>query len=107
MNENGNVFFEEIDPAEVEQSIAERQTKIIDVREVDEYNSGHIPSAKLIPLSEFAERFQEIDPEDSVILVCRSGKRSAMACEFLARQGYSKIKNMVGGMLAWQGDVEK
>ncbi|MCY0889201.1 MAG: rhodanese-like domain-containing protein [Alicyclobacillaceae bacterium] len=80
--------------------------QIIDVRQPEEFSSGHIPGAKLIPLGELAARFQEIKPDVETAIVCRSGGRSMKACEFLASAGYQKIHNLSGGMLAWDGDVE-
>jgi rhodanese-related sulfurtransferase len=77
---------------------------IVDVRELEEWNAGHIPGIKLIPLSEFVERVGEIDSKQETIIVCRSGARSGRACEYLEQFGYSVV-NMVGGMLAWRGNI--
>ncbi len=78
---------------------------ILDVREPDEWASGHIPGAKHIPLGEIEARHGELDKEGETVVVCRSGGRSSIACEFLAAMGYNVI-NMPGGMSAWQGDIE-
>jgi rhodanese-related sulfurtransferase len=80
---------------------------IVDVRESAEVQAGKIPGAKHIPLSSFAERYREIDPHVETILVCRSGNRSHKACEFLMEMGYSNVKNMLGGMNAWYGELER
>lgn len=80
--------------------------QIIDVREPNEYASGHIPGAKLIPLGELAERYQEINKDADTVMVCRSGGRSGKACEILDKLGFQKIHNLMGGMLNWDGDVE-
>jgi rhodanese-related sulfurtransferase len=80
--------------------------QIIDVRQPEEFSSGHIPGAKLIPLGELAARYQEIRPDVESAIVCRSGGRSMKACELLSNYGYKKIHNLSGGMLAWDGDVE-
>lgn len=85
---------------------AKQSLQIIDVRQPDEFESGHIPGAKLIPLGELPSRYSEIDPKVETVVVCRSGGRSTKACEFLVRSGYSHIHNLVGGMLGWDGDVE-
>jgi rhodanese-related sulfurtransferase len=78
---------------------------ILDVREPDEWASGHIPGAKHIPLGEIEARHGELDKKGETVVVCRSGGRSSTACEFLAAMGYHVI-NMPGGMSAWQGDIE-
>ena len=80
--------------------------QLIDVRNPDEYWDGHIPGSKLIPLSELPARMQEIDKNREAILICRSGNRSGRACEYLAQLGFSKLNNMVGGMMAWRGKQE-
>ncbi|MDP9728178.1 rhodanese-like domain-containing protein [Alicyclobacillus tolerans] len=83
-----------------------KNLQIIDVRQPEEFQSSHIPGAKLIPLGELNERYQEIEPNVEAVIVCRSGGRSSKACELLASHGYEKIYNLAGGMLGWQGDVE-
>jgi rhodanese-related sulfurtransferase len=83
------------------------EIQLIDVREPDEYASGRIAGSKLIPLSQFTERTNEINAEGEVICICRSGNRSAKACEHLSSIGFNNVKNMDGGMLEWKGDVEK
>ncbi|MCL6442664.1 MAG: rhodanese-like domain-containing protein [Alicyclobacillus sp.] len=80
--------------------------QIIDVREPSEVMSGKIPGAKNIPLAQIPRRMDEIDPNVETIVVCRSGSRSARACEYLMSQGFHQVRNMVGGMLSWTGDVE-
>lgn len=80
--------------------------QLIDVRELDEYEQGHIPNTKHIPLSQFVARIDEIDPNKEAIFVCRSGNRSGKACEYLSSLGYKKLKNMVGGMIEWEGHIE-
>ncbi len=74
---------------------------IVDVREVDEYKAGHIPGALLIPLSELEQRVKDVPRDTQVILVCRSGNRSAQAYAYLRQQGFANVHNMLGGMRAW------
>lgn len=78
---------------------------LIDVREEDEVAQGMIPGAKHIALGEVPAHLDELDQSKSYIIICRSGGRSGNACHFLAEQGYDAT-NMVGGMLAWEGDVQ-
>ncbi|SFE08865.1 Rhodanese-related sulfurtransferase [Paenibacillus catalpae] len=79
---------------------------ILDVREQDEWESGHIPQAKHIPLGQLESRLNELDPNQETVVVCRSGGRSYVACEFLSAMNYNVI-NMPGGMTAWQGDIKQ
>ncbi len=79
---------------------------ILDVREPEEVRMGKIPGAKHISLGEIPSRYMELDPAQELIIVCRSGGRSTAACEFLQNVGFRHVKNMMGGMLAWEGEVE-
>ncbi|MCZ2483728.1 rhodanese-like domain-containing protein [Aquirufa nivalisilvae] len=76
---------------------------IIDVREEHEFDEFNI-GAQLIPLGELPERMDEIeaDKDAEIIVHCRSGARSGRAKEYLSSEGYSKVRNLIGGMLAWQ-----
>ncbi len=95
-------------PFDVEQRLKRgEKLQIIDVRELNEVKTGKIPSAKHIRLSEIPARISEIDSKREAIIVCRSGGRSASACDFLMSQGYTKIKNLLGGMSAWKGKLER
>lgn len=90
--------------------VAERLKKgeklnILDVREHDEWESGHIPGAKHIPLGEINRALNEVDPKQETVVVCRSGGRSGRACEYLSSLGYNVV-NMPGGMSEWSGDIE-
>lgn len=75
--------------------------QFIDVREVEEYEEAHIPGTTLIPLSEFKVRVDEISEESPVVLVCRTGVRSAQAAMFMASMGYEELYNLVDGTLGW------
>jgi len=81
---------------------------ILDAREQDEFNGGHIPSAILIPYTEIENMAEKmITDKDKLILVyCRSGRRSKIAAESLAKLGYTNVKEF-GGIIDWQYEVEK
>jgi sulfur dioxygenase len=78
--------------------------QILDVREPDEFTGalGHIANAKLIPLGSLNQRFSEISKDKPVVLVCRSGARSAQATVMLKNAGYAKVANLAGGMQRWR-----
>ena len=98
--------MKEIQATEVAQRLANgEQLNLIDVREVAEVESGHIPGIVNIPLGLLEFRMHELDKNKPYIMVCRSSARSGQATAFLTDQGYDAT-NMVGGMLAWEGDVE-
>ncbi|MCA9879819.1 MAG: rhodanese-like domain-containing protein [Thermomicrobiales bacterium] len=75
--------------------------QLIDVREVDEWQEGRILGVKLIPMSEFATRINEIDPSQPLIVYCRSGGRSLVVAEALQQAGYD-ARSMAGGILEWE-----
>jgi rhodanese-related sulfurtransferase len=74
---------------------------VIDVRETNEYNGGHIPNAKLIPVATVFARRNEIPPDKDILFVCQVGQRSALACEMAAAAGFTRLFNLEGGTEAW------
>ena len=80
---------------------------ILDVREQDEYDAGHIPSAILIPYTQIEEKAEKVltDKDQLILVYCRSGRRSKIAAEALAELGYTNIKEF-GGILDWPYEVE-
>ena len=81
--------------------LVESGSLVIDVREPDEYASGHIPGAILVPLSTVLENSGEFLSEDTVFVVCRSGGRSMQACELLHDNGIVNVVNVAGGTMGW------
>ena len=81
---------------------------ILDTREQDEFDEGHIPGAILIPYTEIENKAKEMLPDkDKLILVyCRSGRRSKIAAEALSKLGYTNVKEF-GGIIDWPYEVEK
>lgn len=81
---------------------------ILDVREQDEYDEGHIAGAILIPYTEVENKAQEIlpDKDKQILVYCRSGRRSKIAAESLAKLGYTNIKEF-GGIIEWPYEIEK
>jgi adenylyltransferase/sulfurtransferase len=80
--------------------------KVIDVREPEEYSIARVEGVSLLPLSQLAQRFTELDPNNTYYIHCRSGWRSMQALEFLRRNGFTKLKNVRGGILAWSDEID-
>ncbi|MDQ6419146.1 rhodanese-like domain-containing protein [Paenibacillus sp. LHD-117] len=99
-------MYREITAGELHERLSQGVTlNLIDVREPDEWEEGHIKEARSIPLSQFQSRAHEVhDVEGEVVFICRSGGRSGRVCEFLTLQGFDVV-NVAGGMLAWPGEV--
>jgi rhodanese-related sulfurtransferase len=74
---------------------------IVDVREQDEHDATRVPGVPLIPMSELLERMDEL-PEGPLVVMCRSGARSASVAQYLEEQaGRADVANLEGGILAW------
>ncbi|MEH6937130.1 rhodanese-like domain-containing protein [Bacillus sp. JJ664] len=97
--------MKQITPKEVEELLSKgEKLNIVDVREVEELESGNIRGILNIPLGLLEFRMHELDKSKEYILVCRSGGRSGRACQLLDSQGYN-VMNMTGGMLEWEGEL--
>lgn len=95
-------FVKEILPHELRDRLAVRDNvRVIDVREAEEVEEGMIPQAEHIPLFLLGERYLDLDPREEIVVVCRTGRRSLAACKALMVMGFSNVKNMIGGMTAW------
>lgn len=78
---------------------------IIDVRQPGEYEQGHIPGAKLIPVGELDSRLSEIDKDKPALVYCAIGGRSRVAAQLMAGKGFSRVINLSGGFKAWNGEA--
>lgn len=96
--------IKDVDPVAATQLINHKNALVLDVREDAEYKAGHVLNAKLIPLGKLGERIGELEKyrDKPVVVVCRSGARSANACALLGKQGFAEVYNLAGGMIAWQ-----
>ena len=74
---------------------------VLDVREIEEFKMLHLEGAHNLPLSQLADTYEQLDKEQLHYVICKSGMRSARACQFLSEQGYEVI-NVQGGMMAFE-----
>ena len=79
---------------------------ILDVRNPEEFQICRIPGSTLLPLPELPKRFAELDKGREMVVHCKSGMRSAKAIAFLRQQGFTKLRNLKGGILAWADQVD-
>lgn len=77
------------------------QLSLVDVREVEEFQTLHLEGAQNLPLSQLTDTYDQLDKDLLHYVICKSGMRSARACQFLAEQGYDII-NVQGGMTAFE-----
>ena len=101
------MLYETISPS----AVAERfqngeQLNLIDVREPLEFEIASIEGAKLLPLSQFTEWIDDLQPDKEIIVMCHHGIRSANLCVFLVRNGFEKVFNLDGGIDLWSKEVD-
>lgn len=80
------------------------ELNLVDVREDEEVAEGMIPGAKHIRMNDIPARLDELDKDKEYIFICRSSRRSENVCYYLQDQGF-KVRNMIGGMLDWKGEI--
>jgi molybdopterin/thiamine biosynthesis adenylyltransferase/rhodanese-related sulfurtransferase/molybdopterin converting factor small subunit len=79
---------------------------IVDVREPQEYQINRLPGSILIPLGDLPKRYVELDPNANIVTQCKSGMRSAKAQDFLRSKGFTRVRNLTGGVLGWVDQVD-
>jgi rhodanese-related sulfurtransferase len=89
----------QVDPDDAHAMLGEGAA-LLDVREQDEWDAGHVPDAQFIPLGELTARVGELPRDRRIVVICRTGARSDRAAQFLAGQGFDAV-NVDGGMRAW------
>jgi sulfur-carrier protein adenylyltransferase/sulfurtransferase len=97
----------EIEPSQLAQRLQRgEKLEIIDVREPYEWQIGHIPGARLVPLAQIAEEIPRLDKRRETIVYCKVGARSARAAQQLANAGVADVRNLAGGILRWIDEVD-
>jgi rhodanese-related sulfurtransferase len=80
---------------------AHKPHQLIDVREPYENIAAHLSDDVLMPMGEFAQRMSELDPERDIVVYCRSGNRSSQVVQYMRKQGFSRARNLEGGIVRW------
>lgn len=93
--------FYRVDIEDARQLIERGEVEIVDVREPGEYEQGHIPNARLVPLNTLLSRPHEYLSRDGILMVCAVGQRSAVAAEMAAALGFKRVYNLEGGTTGW------
>jgi adenylyltransferase/sulfurtransferase len=96
-------------PTELKQRLEQGDPLVlVDVRQLEERDIADLPEVGQlrIPVGEFLDRLGEVDPDEEVVLYCRSGSRSGWATRHLVARGYSKVWNLKGGLLGWKREVD-
>jgi phage shock protein E len=93
--------FTRLSVGEGREMMSRDNVAVIDVREPQEYNAGHMPEARLIPVASVFARRGELPVDKDIVFVCGVGQRSALACEMAAAAGLTRLFNLEGGTEAW------
>src|SRR5258705_8406501 len=97
----------EITPRELAAHLIEgADFDLVDVREPREWDIAHLDGARLIPLGTLPASLEALDRNRELVVMCRSGQRSAAAVQQLQAAGFRKVKNLAGGLLRWSDDVD-
>lgn len=96
--------FKPATPTDATLLINREDAVVLDVREDNEYKTGHIVNSVHIPLSHIKDRITELDKYKGkpIVVACRSGHRSGQACSLLKKGGHENIYNLKGGVMAWE-----
>ena len=97
----GRPVIKEITAQQAQQMLEGGDAVLIDVREPVEYHEIRATGASLIPLGAFQSRVNELPKDKDVLLICRSGGRSAQATLIAQQAGYERVYNVAGGTMAW------
>ena len=92
----------EIEVSELRRHVSLQPVQIVDVRDPEEWTQGHIPGSVLLPMTELGYRIDELDRALPVVTVCRIGMRSLMSADELLRAGFSDVRSLSGGIIAWR-----
>ena len=90
------------------QQSADKKSNILDVRTSEEFEAGYIPEAKQLDIRNpetFVQGLESLDKSASYYVYCRSGARSAQACQVMSQMGFETTFNLLGGILDWKGEV--
>lgn len=99
-------MYKNINFEQAKEIIENEQVLLLDVRTDEEFVTGHIPNAINIPVQELEERLNELkDKNEKILIYCKSGRRSVIACEILEEYGYTNLYNM-GGVVDWPYGLE-
>lgn len=102
-----NRAFKDVSPSEAVRLINHENAVLLDIREPGEVTKNKIAGAKHIPLSNLKQRLAELEKhrDQTVIAYCRSGARSAQACDLLTKSEFEKVYNLKGGIMAWENEA--
>jgi rhodanese-related sulfurtransferase len=97
----------EISATDAAELLRNKQARLIDVRELWEYQTAHIEGSVLMPMGDVPARVhQELDPDERLVVLCHHGQRSLNVTVWLRNQGFEDVQSLRGGIDAWSAEVD-
>lgn len=96
----------DVTPTQLVALMTDGEPVLLDVREPAEWRIARLPGARLVPLSELAAAVSELDPSAETVVYCHHGTRSAYAAAHLRSLGFSRVRNLLGGIDRWSVEVD-
>lgn len=93
--------IKQVSVQETSEAVKSENVQFIDVRTVEEYQSGHAPKAVNMPLDNLGAELAKLDNEKPVYVICQTGRRSQIAAELMQKNGFTQLYNVKGGTSAW------
>lgn len=97
--------YQRIDAQKAKEMMQDSSVIVLDVRTQEEYAQGHIPNAELLPLDQIEKISEVAEKNETILVYCRSGNRSAQAAQYLVESGYENVYDF-GGILSWPYEIE-
>lgn len=98
--------FEHISPQQTWQKLVDKQVNVVDIRDINSFNAGHIPGAFHLTNESLSQFMQQHSTDEPVVVCCYHGISSQQAAQYLIGQGFAKVYSMDGGFEAWRGSFE-
>lgn len=100
-------MYQEITPHELEKLLKKSSSPILlDVREEFELKISNFQNSTHIPMNEIPDKINNLDPKKSYVVICKSGIRSAYVCEYLIKNKFESVKNLIGGINEWAKKID-
>lgn len=98
----------QMSPRELQDYLSQAQSSplLLDVREPWEFQRCRIDGSRLLPMGQIPTEYQDLNPDDEIVVICHHGVRSQQVCGFLARVGFKNVINLSGGIDAWAREVD-
>lgn len=99
------ISWRKLNQEDVTDLISKKDVTLVDLREVELYQKGHVPGAINIPFVEIKSRYKELNKNKQIVFICHTGRMGEESSDYLIKQGYQRVGNLKGGMEHWEGPI--